>query len=213
MAARTILYLHGFASSNQGEKARFLREQFGDLGDHRFLAVNFNPTREDFRQMTITGMINRFRQFILDHDLENPSLVGSSLGGLVSLRYAARYPVDRILLLAPLLAYQSLNMSEQALEMWETKGTIDIDHYAFPGKIPLNYRFHVDGLQYQEMIQPPGEVLIVHGRNDERVPIEDSRYYQEKYPDQVRLVEVDSDHRLGDQLSLIQELVHDYLIL
>jgi len=212
MEPTSHLYLHGFASSNQGEKAKFLREKYQGLEDHRLLAINFNPTREDFRQMTVTGMINRLRQFILDRELKSPRLIGSSLGGLISLRYAAVYPVEKILLLAPLLAYQSLNMSDQALAMWEKQETIEIDHYAFPGKIPLDYRFHEDGLNYQEMIEPPAEIMILHGRKDERVPIEDSRFYAEKFPERVRLIEVDSDHRLADQHPQIWDLIRDYLV-
>jgi hypothetical protein len=212
MSSIAHLYLHGFASSPQGDKAKFLREKYQELQDQRFLAVNFNPTREDFRRMTITGMINRLRQYILDHELEEPRLIGSSLGGLVSLRYAADYPTGRLLLLAPLLAYQSLNMSDQALAMWEKQDTLEIDHYAYPGKIPLGYRFHEDGLNYQEMIQPAAEIMILHGRNDERVPIEDSRYYAEKYPEQVQLIEVESDHRLADQQARIWELIREFLL-
>lgn len=212
MKPMSHLYLHGFASSPQGEKAKFLRGKYQELEDQRFLAVNFNPTREDFQRMTITGMINRLRQYILDHELEGPHLIGSSLGGLISLRYAADYPTGKILLLAPLLAYQSLNMSDQALAMWEKQDTLEIDHYAFPGKIPLSYQFHGDGLNYQDMIQPPGEIMILHGRSDERVPIEDSRYYAEKYPEQVQLIEVDSDHRLADQHAQIWDLVQEFLL-
>jgi pimeloyl-ACP methyl ester carboxylesterase len=62
------------------------------------------------------------------------------------------------------------------------------------------------------MIPPPGEIMILHGRSDERVPIEDSRYYAEKYPEQVQLIEVDSDHRLADQHSQIWDLVREYLL-
>jgi len=212
MEDQTVIYLHGFASSSRGEKAQFLREKCQAVEDVRFLAVDFNPTPVDFREMTITGMINRLRQFIRDHQVERPLLIGSSLGGLVSVRYAALYPVEKILLLAPLLAYQSLSMEEDALSLWEARGTIEIDHFAFPGKLPLKYAFHLDALQYEEMIEPDNDLLIIHGRKDERVPIEDSRFYAEKYSSRVTLQEVLSDHRLADQHDLIWDQVVDYLI-
>ncbi len=35
------------------------------------------------------------------------------------------------------------------------------------------------------------------------MPIAGSRTYAARFPEQVTLIEVDSDHRLGDQLDLI----------
>ena len=212
MDDRTVIYLHGFASSSRGEKAQFLKEKFQAVEDVRYLAIDFNPTPVDFREMTITGMINRLRQFVYDHQVKRPLLIGSSLGGLVSVQYAALYPVEKMLLLAPLLAYQSLRMEEDALSLWKARGIIEVDHFAFPGKLPLKYAFHLDALGYEEMIEPDGDILIIHGRKDERVPVEDSRFYTEKYPSRVRLQEVLSDHRLADQHDQIWELVLDFLI-
>jgi len=212
MSEKTVVYLHGFASSNQGEKAKFIREKCRKRDDFQFEAINFNPTPVDFRLMSITGMIHRLRQFLWDHQIQQPLLVGSSLGGLVSLQYASRYQVRKTLLLAPLLAYQSLGMSAEALSWWEEQGEIEIDHYAFPGKIELGYQFHRDGQSYQDMIPPEAPTLILHGRRDERVPVEDSRYYAEQYPSAVQLVEVDSDHRLGDQHEVIWDQITSFLL-
>ncbi|MDZ7844274.1 MAG: YqiA/YcfP family alpha/beta fold hydrolase [Anaerolineales bacterium] len=212
MDQQTVVYLHGFASSPEGEKGKFFQKNIVDLNNVRYLAINFNPTPQDFRMLTITGMINRLRQFLLDHDVIRPLLIGSSLGGLVGLRYASSYQVERMLLLAPLLAYQSLSMDDYALSRWKESGVIEIDHYAFPGKIDLGYRFHLDGLDYQEMIQPAAQTRIIHGRKDERVSIEDSRFYAEKHPQRVRLIEVDSDHRLKDQHEFIWKQIKSFLL-
>lgn len=212
MSDKSIFFLHGFASSSRGEKAKFLAEKFSGLESPQFYALDFNPTPADFEHMTITGMINRLRQFCLDHELEKVNLIGSSMGALVALQYAALYPVERLLLVAPLLYYQSLSMSDQVLSWWEERGRIDIDHYAFAGQLPLRYDFHVDGQLYDEIIAPAAETLIIHGWKDEQVPIEDSRFFAEKYADRVKLLEVKSDHRLGDQLEFIWENVESFLL-
>ncbi len=212
MKDASIIFLHGFASSSKGEKAKFLKGKFAEVETPQFSALDFNPTPVDFETMTITGMVNRLRQFSLDHDLEKVSLIGSSMGALVALQYADLYPVERLLLVAPLLYYQSLSMSEQVLSWWKKRGTIDIDHYAFPGQLPLRYDFHLDGQRYEEIVEPSAETLIIHGWKDEQVPIEDSRFFAEKYADRVELLEVKSDHRLGDQLEFIWENVASFLL-
>jgi len=212
MSDRAVIFLHGFASSNQGEKAKYLREAFQQVDSAALWTINFNPTPLDFEHMTITGMINRLRQFVLDCDLEQVHLIGSSMGALVALQYGRIYPVERYLLVAPLLYYQSLGMSDEVVSWWEKRGTVEIDHYAFPGQLPLAYAFHVDGLQYEDVIPPPAPTKIIHGWNDEQVAIEDSRFYAEKYPQQVDLKEVKSDHRLADQLDEMWRAVKNFLL-
>jgi predicted esterase YcpF (UPF0227 family) len=87
---KNILYLHGFASSGQSTKARYLREKFKAFPQVEFRAVDFNPTPKDFEYVTTTGLINRLRQYVLDHHLGNISIIGSSYGGLIALHYAHR---------------------------------------------------------------------------------------------------------------------------
>jgi len=212
MTERTVLFLHGFASSDQGEKAVFLGDKFQELEGIRYYAINFNPTPGDFEHMTITGMVNRLRQFILDREVNEVDFIGSSMGALVALHYGRVFGVRRLLLAAPLLYYQSLGMSDQVLSWWEKRGTVEIDHYAFAGQLPLQYDFHLDGQRYEDMIEPPAPTAILHGWNDEQVPIEDSRYYAEQYPDLVHLKEVNADHRLRDQLEVLWGMVETFLL-
>jgi predicted esterase YcpF (UPF0227 family) len=83
-----LIYLHGFASSAGGSKAQYLRPRLAERSDATFHAVEFSPTPADFEHLTITGMINRLRQYILDRELTDVCLIGSSMGGLVGLNYA-----------------------------------------------------------------------------------------------------------------------------
>lgn len=213
MKPQTILYLHGFASSAQGAKAMYFRERFERLPQVVFHAVEFNPTPVDFEYLTITGLINRVRQYLLDHiDSQQVSLVGSSLGGLVALHYAHRYGgVVRMLLMAPALAYRPERFSEEELQRWEKEGVVNVAHYAFEKELPLRFDCHRDGLSYLEPVPPAAPSLIIHGRGDEVVPLEDSRRYAADFPDKVRLVEVDSDHGLNDHLDFIWQQAEAFL--
>jgi pimeloyl-ACP methyl ester carboxylesterase len=141
------------------------------------------------------------------------SLVGSSLGGLVALHYARRYGgVERMLLLAPALSYLGSGRDTEGLEKWRTEGSAPIYHYGFDREMPLRYRFHEDGLFYNERVPPPVPVTIIHGRKDGTVPIGHSREYAADYPDRVHLIEVDSVHTLYDQLPFIWEQMRVFLI-
>jgi len=210
---KTILLLHGFASSGQSTKAQYLRAKFKALPQVEFHAIDFNPTPEDFEYITVTGMINRLRQYVLDHYLENVSLIASSLGGLVGLHYVHRFRgVGRMLLLAPGLSWLSGGLSQEELEQWQKAGAEPIFHYAFEEEIPLRYDLHVDGLHYLEPIPPATPITIIHGSDDEVVPIDNSREYAASFPDVVHLIEVNAGHDLNDHLEFIWGYVQSFLL-
>lgn len=214
MTRKTILLLHGFASSSQGTKAQYFRERANALPLIDFHAFDFNPTPRDFEYMTITGMINRLRQYILDHHLGELCIIGSSMGALVGSHYAHRFDgVERMLLLAPALSYQSGGLAEKELALWRKEGTASVFHYAFEQETPLRYDLVADGAFYARPVPPPAPMMIIHGRHDDVVPIDNSRAYAASFTDQVQLIELDSDHRLNDQLDLIWEHVESFLLM
>jgi pimeloyl-ACP methyl ester carboxylesterase len=213
MPNEAVLFIHGFASSAKAAKADFLRKRFKKLPNVELHVPDFNVTSVDFEHLTVTGMINRLRQYLLDYNLDNTCFIGSSLGALVSLHYAHRFGnVRRLLLLAPLLFYRPFSASKGMLEQWNNEGSIDVFHYAFNENVPLSYNFHLDGLNYARHLPPPAPVHILHGKNDDLVPIQNSREYAENYPDSVKLTELESDHMLHDQFDVIWEHTTSFLL-
>jgi len=209
---KKILYLHGFASSAQSTKARYFGKKFKAF-QVEFHAVDFNPTPRDFEYVTTTGLINRLRQYVLDHHLGNISIIGSSYGGLIALHYAHCFGgVEKMLLLAPGLTWLSGGLAEEALEQWKKAGAAPVFHYAFEQEIPVRYGLQADGLCYLEPVPPAAPITIIHGYNDKTVPIEPSRVYATDFPDSVRLIEVDADHDLNGHLELIWEYAHSFLL-
>jgi len=163
--------------------------------------------------MTITGRVDRLRQYVLDRRIAEMSLVGSSLGGLTALHYAHRFGgVQRMLLLAPALSWSSGGFSQEELARWEEAGALPLFHPAFEKEIPLRYDLQIDGRRYREPIPPSAPVTIIHGRDDETVPISRSRAYASSFPGEVRLVEVSADHDLNRHLGLIWEYVQSFLL-
>jgi hypothetical protein len=208
-----ILYLHGFLSSARSTKARFLRERLKPFPHVSFHAIDFNPTPRDFETMTTTGQINRLRQYVLDQGLSDISLIGSSFGGLIALHYAHRFGgVARMFLLAPAMVWLSGGLSEQELEQWEEAGVAPLLHPAFDQEVPIRYDLQLDGLRYLEPVPPAAPTVIIHGRQDETVPIAHSRAYAADHPDDVRLIEVDADHDLNPHLALVWDTVTSFLL-
>ena len=213
MEQQTILYLHGFTSSGHSSKARYLREKLKAFPQVEFHAIDFNPTPADFEYMTTTGLINRLRQYVLDHHLENAIVIGSSYGGLIALHYAHRFGgVEKMLLLAPGLTWLSWGLSEKELKQWEKAGAAPFLHRAFGKEVPIRYDVQIDGLRYLEPIPPASPTIIIHGRNDKTVPIEPAQSYAVSFPDKVQLIEVDADHDLNGHLELIWKHVQSFLL-
>jgi pimeloyl-ACP methyl ester carboxylesterase len=132
---------------------------------------------------------------------------------LVAIHYAHRFgDIDRMLLLAPLLQWELDWLSKEEIEQWQEQGTIGIDHYGFGGKITLDYGFCVDGQRYQDSVPPRGAVQVIHGQDDDVVPLRRSRTYADKYPDKVKLVQLQAGHVLNDHLDLIWEHVVSFLL-
>jgi hypothetical protein len=213
MGEQPILFLHGFASSTRGTKAHYFREQLAKQPHVTYHAVDFNPTPTDFTHMTTTGLINRLRQYVLDHDLQTVAIIGSSFGGLVATHYAHRYAgVERMLLLAPLLRWRSGDMTTEQLHTWEQTGTIPVMHAAFDRELPIRFDLEADGVRYTEPAPPAADTLIIHGSQDESVPVADSQQYAADFAERVQLLKVDAGHDLNEHLALIWSHVQSFLL-
>lgn len=205
------IYLHGFASSPQSAKAQYLRDRFADLQiDLQLPDLN----QGDFSHLTITRQIEQvaalFPQSPLDPllnqgGLGEVTLIGSSLGGLTAALIGQKYSqVQRLVLLAPAFGFLSHwlpKIGEEQLQQWQIEKYLPVHHYGEGRSLPLHYQFVVDAAQYQdEKIQLSIPTLILHGRQDEVIPIKSSRDFAESNP-WVQLIELESDHALGNVMA------------
>lgn len=214
-----MIFCHGFASSGRGTKGAFLREHFADVQHVQFEAIDFAPTPTDFHHMTITGMIARLRQFVIERAPNRLCLVGSSMGGLVAVNYANRYAretsfggVSKLLLLAPLLSYRPGRLAPSGIEVWRRRGTIPVFHFAFGVEVELGYGLELDGARYDVPPKPVCPTRIIHGSDDDVAPVTASRSFASQHPDLVSLREVEGGHDINGHLDLIwREVVQFFL--
>jgi len=189
MAALTVIYLHGFASSPTSGKALYLQRQFTRLGIP-FHIPDLN--QGDFTHLTLTRQIHQIEGLLPP----TPTvLIGSSFGGLTAAILAEDHPQIR------------QKMTADQLRQWQDQGVLWVYHYGEGKELPLHYEFLSDLERYKDReFQRPVPTLIIHGHQDEVVPISVSETYARSRP-WVRLVPVADDHSLqGDLPRMWQEM-------
>ncbi|MEJ6482802.1 YqiA/YcfP family alpha/beta fold hydrolase [Nostoc punctiforme UO1] len=201
------IYLHGFASSPNSAKAR-------DIGD-RFFKIQTklkipDLNAGDFSQLTITRQIAQVAAEF-SNDSTPVTLIGSSLGGLTAAHLGQQYlQVERLVLLAPAFGFLSHwlpKLGYEEVQRWQHEKYIMVYHYGEERSIPLSYDFVIDAAQYQEkFLQLSIPTLILHGKKDEVISIEASRDFA-RCRSWVELVELDSDHALGDVMEEIWQAI------
>ena len=203
------IYLHGFASGTGSTKARYIRQQFANIGIE--LQVP-DLNQDDFTHLTVSRQIAQVVDLFPEKD--PVTLIGSSLGGWVSTIIAQDYPqVEKIILLAP--AFDFLNhwlpkIGDRQLNVWENTYYLPIYHHALKNLSPLHYNFVVDARRYPlAQIDRVLPTLIIHGISDDVIPISASREFaQDRY--WVKLLEWESDHQLTNVSDRIWQEICDF---
>ncbi len=202
------IYIHGFASSPHSRKADYLKERFKTELNISLEIPDLN--QGDFSNFTLTRSLAQI-QALLEGSDKSFTLIGSSLGGLISALLAEQFTqVERLILLAPAFDFLSLwlkRLGEDTLKQWQENNSFPVYHYGEMKTLLLNYQFITDATQYSSILfQRPLPTLIIHGIEDETVPIEVSRHYAASRS-WVELLELPSDHNLTDVLPEIWDYI------
>ncbi len=207
----SYIYLHGFASSPLSKKGIYLRDRFAEV-NIKLKIIDLN--QDDFFHLTLSRQIHQVELKITN--LSTPIiLIGSSFGGLTSTFLAERNQnVKAIILLAPafdFLSHLRQNFGEEKLQKWQERGNYWIYHYGEKNYSLLSYDFIVDLMKYEEEeLQRPLPTLIFHGLHDGTIPIQASREFAAKRL-WVELIELDSDHTLGNVLETVWQEINQFL--
>lgn len=202
---KSILYLHGLASSPASKKANFYRQQLESDAVH-FAIPDLNVP--DFEHLTLSAILARTAETVRACPPGDVYIIGSSLGGLAAIHFADRYRdqeaarVRGLVLLAPAFDFTANrlgSMGETWLDDWREVGAAPIHHYAHDKTYNVHYGFVEDVLQYDSYaVNVSIPLLIYHGLNDTTVDYRQSVRFAQKYPNaDLRLLE--SDHELLDK--------------
>ncbi len=196
------LYIHGFASGPRSRKAIYLAEKFAKMG--------IDLTIPDFNQGGFTDFTNsRQLQQAMSYCTGTApvTIIGSSLGGWAALLLAQQYhQVERLVLMAPAFGFPRLwleRLGTETVNSWQELGTLPVYHHVAQQEVPLRYQFVTDAQQYlSSSLERNLPTLILHGQSDAVVPIELSRDFAKNHA-WAQLIELDSDHSLGNVLEPI----------
>ena len=202
------IYLHGFASSPNSAKAKYILERFTE-NQTKLEIPDLNC--DDFSHLTISRQIEQVAASF--EQSTSVTIIGSSLGGLTAAYIGENFlQVKRLVLLAPAFGFLSHwlpSLGTEVIQRWQQEKYLMVHHYGEQRELPLSYEFLTDANQYQEQLQRPIPTLILHGQHDEVIPIQTSQYFAQKRS-WVDLIEFNSDHALGNVMMEIWQAIEDF---
>lgn len=197
------LYLHGFGSGPSSYKGVAFTEHYAAKG----IAIErLNLRVPSFEHLRVSHMIDA-AQAALGDPGDTAIVFGSSLGALTASRLAARDArVTRLVLLAPAfrLIARWREMLGPELDVWRETGWREFTDYTTKQMARIDFGFMEDAALVEADGDPDVRVptLIVHGTNDETVPVEHARRFAAGRAN-VELIEVDDGHELIASLPRI----------
>ena len=205
-----FVYLHGFASSPQSQKAMAFTQRFKELG----LPLTV-PDLEggDFKHLTVSRQLRIIESTLDSFPGDSFALIGSSMGGyLAALTAQIRPDVKGTYLMCPgfnFITRWRAALSEE-IQKEGGAGLIRVFNYRYNKIMELDLGIFEDaekweGIQYEKLVP----TRIVHGNHDDTVDIDESRNFARKHP-WVSLKEVDSDHGLLSHLDWIPDDCLDF---
>jgi pimeloyl-ACP methyl ester carboxylesterase len=209
-----VLYLHGFASSAKSTKAAFFAAK---LVAHGVIVHIPDFNEPDFSTLTITRMLDQVGSEVASIDDEDAIVpIGSSLGGVVAVQTALRYParVSRMVLLAPALEFKGEHLEtlgDRSVAEWARTQRLDVFHYGFGRVMPVHYELFTDASRYDCLAaQPAMPIQIFQGRRDTAVDPRMVQQWASLRPN-VELHLLDDDHQLAASLDVIWKEMRRFL--
>lgn len=207
--AYKYLYLHGFASGTGSSKGLVLAKFFKQLENIELHLPDLNIP--SFEKLSVTEIVQHLKNEMLSNT-QQYRLIGSSLGGLIaaSLAYELKESskIQSLILLCPALDASNrwkAKLTESELKQWQLQGTKTYYNFSTKSEQQLHYGFYEDLMKQIQYPLSNVPLTIVHGTNDDVVPIDISRTYIELLQtsgSSNELIEVDDDHLLMKAKSI-----------
>ncbi len=200
---KRYLYLHGFGSGPNSYKGVAFTEHYATKG----IAIErLNLRVPSLEHLRVSQMIAT-AQAALGAPDDTAVVFGSSLGALTASRLAAKDArVEKLVLLAPAfhLIARWREMLGPELDVWRETGWREFMDYTTKQMARIDFGFMEDAALVEAAGEPDvrAPTLIIHGTNDDTVPVEHARRFAAGRAN-VELIEVDDGHELIASLPRI----------
>lgn len=202
---KIVILIHGLhADKEEGGFYTKLAEKLTEIGISSF-RFDFRACGESegtWEDYDIKGMVSDLRyaiKFLKEKGYKEIGIIASSLGGSISIIYCEEETVIFLCLLNPLLNYNNLiNPQNEWGKKWFKWNELEEIGYIKYKEIKLGPRFYQDIKEINlpsklNKINCP--VIIIHGNNDQKIPITDSLKYYKLFGGRSNLVTIDgADH-------------------
>ena len=190
-----VLFAHGFEGSPHGSKPSYMKEALGwEVTAPKMSELGWSIANQ-------TEVLTR----LIDEN-EFDIVIGSSMGGLAAANASSMRPDEDfvLILMAPAfgLAENWEGMEDTGRNAWKTTGERRYTGFELDIMLPWEFMEAAEKMSWPIPLHP---TAIMHGKNDEVVPISFSRK-MEKECSNVTLHEFDDTHRLKDSMRFISEI-------
>ena len=209
-----IIYLHGLGSSPDSPKARLIAEALSAQG-HTVRAPNLSLP--SLPELSVDRAIERVVQEIESgSNSSRIALIGSSFGGFLALHALSRVATEHaqkvcgLILLAPLLYpwHPKCGVIVPSIEkQWRRDGFFPIEQGTTGAFVGVHVGFLDEVAKYRtEVLKLSVPTLIIHGEQDESVPIEQSTEFSRQNTGVTRVTVADSHQLLADPAALLAHI-------
>ena len=218
-----VVLCHGFDASKESQTYLRLEKTLNEKGIASFRFDFFGHGESDgkFEDITISEAVDNALQaisFVKNKGFSKVALFGSSFGGMAAFLAASQAPgIKSLALKSPVSDYLGKILADEDkadIEQWREKGFIL--HETKRGKLRLNFSFFEDaekvsGFEAAPRVKVP--TLIVHGSEDEIVPVEQSKKTASLIPNcRLEIVE-GANHKYSkpEEFEKMLKLVSEFL--
>ncbi len=186
-----VLFAHGFEGSPDGGKPTYMSETLGwDVVAPVMSEKGWNIEQE-------TDVLLEYID-AGDFDL----IAGSSMGGLAAANASALRPDSQfgLLLIAPAFGLAEMwrnALSDEEMGHWKQTDARAYHHHGFGHDLTLDWEFMqtAEKMSWPKLNHP---TVILHGTQDDIVPIENSRRIAHEDSNVVALMEIEDGHRMQE---------------
>ena len=221
---KDIVLLHGWGQNI--EMMQFLGDPLSN--SYRITILDFpgfGESEEPQEVWNITDYANMLHELLTKLKIENPTLIGHSFGGRVAIRYAAQYPVEKLVLFGSpcVITKKKQPLKVKALKAAKkipgmkkiaeiAKNYIGYRDYKAASPMMRNILVQVvneDLSDYAKKITAP--TLLIWGDQDTEAPVEEAKLLEKLLKDGALIILPGTHYAYLENLNQVVNIINKFM--